>query len=165
MRISIIVAASANNVIGSGGNLPWHLAEDLRRFKQITMGKPIVMGRATWESIGRALPGRHSIVMTRQAGYTAEGCDVVASTDDALSAAGDVEEVMVIGGGDIYEQFLPECHRIYMTRVDSIIDGDTLFPELDEAAWQVVDRENFPASTERQYAFEFLILDRLTVSS
>jgi len=121
----------------------------------------MIMGRATWESIGRALPGRQSIVMTRQAGFEAEGSDVVTSTAEALRAAGDVEEVMVIGGGNVYEQFLPECQRIYMTRVDSIIDGDTYFPDLDEDAWRVADRESYPASAERQYAFEFLTLNRL----
>ena len=120
MNISLIVAASTNNVIGVAGGLPWHLPEDLKRFKAITMGKPIIMGRATYASIGRALPGRKSIVLTRQSGFEAEGCEVVDSIDAAISAAGAVDEVMIIGGGDIYRQFLPQADRIYLTRVLAI---------------------------------------------
>jgi dihydrofolate reductase len=161
MKISIIVAASTNNVIGRDGGLPWRLPEDLKRFKQITMGKPMIMGRATWDSIGRALPGRQNIVMTRQEAFAAEGCDVVATIDEALEAAGDVEEVMIIGGGNLYEQFLPKTERLYFTRVHARIDGDTYFPEILENEWELVSEELFPACVDREYAFDMLVMDRI----
>jgi dihydrofolate reductase len=161
VKISIIVAASTNNVIGKDGGLPWRLPEDLRRFKQVTMGKPMIMGRATWESIGRALPGRKNIVMTRQKDFVAEGCDVVATIDDAIKTAGNAEEVMIIGGGNLYRQFLPRTDRIYFTRVHVRIDGDTYFPEFNEGEWDLSAKEAFSASTEREYAFDILMLDRI----
>ena len=161
MKISLIVAASANNVIGVGGGLPWRLPEDLRRFKEITMGKPMIMGRATFDSIGRALPGRKSIVLTRQPDFAAEGCDVVASVEAAIEAAGDAEEVMVIGGGEIYRQFLMRADRIYLTRVQAEIDGDTRFPELDMDEWAVKSVEEYPAGDEREFGFDIETLDRV----
>ena len=160
MLISIIVAASTNNVIGKDGGLPWRLPEDLKRFKQVTMGKPMIMGRATWESIGRALPGRQSIVLTRQAGFVAKGCDIAATMEDALQLAAGAEEVMVIGGGHVYRQFLPQADRVYLTRVMATIDGDTFFPELDDDLWQVLSREDYPVSSEREHAFDILTLER-----
>lgn len=162
MKISIIVAASANNVIGVGGGLPWHLPEDLKRFKEVTMGKPMIMGRATYDSIGRALPGRTSIVVTRQADFEAEGCIVVDSIDAAMEAAGDVEEIMVIGGGEIYRQVLPHADRIYMTRLQAELEGDTRFPELDMDEWEVSSVEEFPAGDEREFGFDVETLDRVT---
>ena len=160
MRISIVVAVASNGVIGREGGLPWHLPDDLKRFKSITMGKPLIMGRATHESIGRALPGRQNIVVTRQRGYVAEGCDVVSSPGDALRAAGDADEVMVIGGGDIYAQFLRRTDRIHLTRVDTDVNGDTFFPPLDPAEWQVLEREEFPAGEGREYGFTYELLER-----
>lgn len=162
MKISIIVAASTNNVIGKDGGLPWRLPEDLQRFKEITMGKPMIMGRATWESIGRALPGRQSIVLTRQQDFLAEGCDVVGTIDAALATAGDAAEVMVIGGGNLYQQLLARTDRMYFTRVHVTIDGDTLFPDFDNGEWQLTAEERFAASVEREYAFDILTLDRVT---
>ena len=161
MKISIIVAASTNNVIGKNGGLPWRLPEDLKRFKETTMGKPMIMGRATWDSISRALPGRQNIVLTRQPELVATGCDVVASVEDALAAAGNAEEVMIIGGGELYRQFLPRTDRIYFTRVHVDIDGDTFFPELNESAWQVVTKESYPVDAEREYAFDILTMERV----
>ena len=158
--ISLIVAASTNNVIGAAGDLPWRLSADLKRFKAITMGKPIVMGRKTWESIGRPLPGRQNIVITRQADYRAAGCTVVASPDDAIDAAGDVEEIMIIGGGHIYEAFLPTADRIYLTRVYAEIEGDAFLPEILESEWQFVSRETHRADEANDYDVEFLVLDR-----
>ena len=158
--ISIVVAASANNVIGVDGQLPWRLPEDLKHFKAITMGKPMIMGRTTFDAIGRALPGRQSIVLTRQADFVAEGCDVVSSIDAALDATGDAEEVMVIGGGEIYRQFLPKADRIYMTRIQAEIAGDTTFPELDMTEWSVVAVEEYPAGDEREFGFEIETLER-----
>ena len=124
------------------------------------MGKPMIMGRATWDTIGRALPGRQNIVLTRQAGFAASGCDVVGDIDAALSLAGDVDELMIIGGGKIYEQFLPRTDRIYLTRVDTEVDGDTFFPELDEDEWREVAREDYPASPGREHGFSILTIDR-----
>jgi len=160
VRISIVVAVASNGVIGRNGGLPWHLPEDLKRFKAITMGKPLIMGRATHESIGRALPGRQNIVITRQRGYAAEGCDIVSSPADALRAAGDADEVMIIGGGDIYAQFLRRTDRIHLTRVDTAVDGDTFFPPLDPSEWQVIEREEFPAQAGREYGFTCELLER-----
>ena len=160
MKISIIVAASANNVIGVDGGLPWHLSEDLKKFKAITMGKPMIMGRATYETIGRALPGRRSIVLSRQADFEAEGCDVVSSASEALEVAGDVDEVMIIGGGRVYAEFLPMTDRIYFTRVNAEIDGDTDFPQIDRDDWKVVKSDSYPVSDEREYAFSFEVWER-----
>jgi dihydrofolate reductase len=165
MRVSVIAAVSANNVIGVAGGLPWRLPEDLRRFKELTMGKPMLMGRLTYESIGKALPGRRSIILSRQIDFQAEGCEVVTTVDAAIAAAGDVAELMVIGGGNIYEQLLPESERIYLTRVHTHIEGDVFFPEIDPADWRSLNAENFPATTDRQYGFTFETLERLPRSS
>lgn len=162
MRVSLIVAASRNNVIGVNGRLPWHLPEDLKRFKALTMGKPMIMGRATFESIGRALPGRRSIVLSRQQAFTAAACDVVDSVDAALAAAGDVPEVMIIGGGNIYRQFLPLADTIYLTRVDTDLDGDTFFPELDMTQWTVAREEAFPQSGRAAPGFSIDVLERIS---
>jgi len=158
--ISIIVAASTNNVIGVEGDLPWKLSDDLRRFKRLTMGKPIVMGRRTWESIGRPLPGRQNIVLTRRSGFDAPGCNVAASPDEALDAAGDADEIMIIGGSQVYALFLPKASRLYMTRVHAEIDGDADFPEIDEQDWQLVDSEAHQANETNQFAFEFRTYER-----
>jgi dihydrofolate reductase len=160
MKISLIVAAAMNNVIGRDGGLPWHISEDLRRFKQLTVGKPIIMGRLTHKSIGKPLPERRNIVISSQENLAIDGCDVVATPDDALKLAGDVEEVMVIGGGKVYEQLLPKADRIYMTRVETSVDGDTFFPELIDEEWQLVAREDFPAGESRELGFSFITLDR-----
>ncbi len=155
MRISLIVAVSANNVIGANGKLPWHLSADLKRFKAITMGKPMIMGRATYDSIGMALPGRRSIVMTRQPTFEAAGCDVVASPEQALAIAGDLDEVMVIGGSKIYALFLPMAERIYLTRVHANIAGDTFFPDLDTKDWDIIELQDFAADgQEPGFSFE-----------
>ncbi len=162
MKVSMIVAASANNVIGVDGGLPWRLSEDLRRFKEITMGKPMIMGRLTFESIGKALPGRHSIVITRQTDYEAEGCDVVATADAALELAGGADEVVIIGGGKVYEQLLPMTDRIYLTRVHADFDGDTFFPEIREDEWHIVSSEPLPSNDERPFSISFQTLERVS---
>lgn len=158
--ISIIVAASTNNVIGAEGELPWKISDDLRRFKALTMGKPIVMGRLTWESIGRPLPGRQNIVITRQPDFSADGCDVVASPAAALDVAGDAEEVMIIGGSQIYELFLPKAGRLHITRVRAEIEGDAFFPSIDEADWELVESESHEASEANEFAFDFRTYER-----
>ena len=159
--ISIIVAASTNGVIGVQGQLPWKISDDLKRFKQLTMGKPIVMGRLTWESIGRPLPGRQNIVITRQRDFSAEGCDVVDSPAAALAIAGDAEEIMIIGGGQIYELFLPKAGRLHVTRVHTEVEGDAFFPAIDSDRWELVDREGFSASEANEFAFEFRTYERV----
>ena len=159
--ISIIVATSTNNVIGVQGELPWKISDDLKRFKVLTMGKPIVMGRLTWESIGRPLPGRQNIVITRQPGFSAEGCDVVASPAAALDAAGDAEEIMIIGGGQIYDLFLPKAGRLHVTRVHTEIEGDAFFPAIDVGSWELVNSEAFAASEANEFAFEFRTYERV----
>lgn len=128
------------------------------------MGKPIVMGRATWESIGRALPGRRNIVLTRRPGFVAPGCDVVASIDGALGLVPEAEEVMVIGGGKVYQQCLPLAGRLYLTRVHATVDGDTFFPPLNEAEWQEIERESYSAGEQREHAFDIITLDRRSAS-
>ena len=158
--ISIIVAASTNNVIGADGELPWKISDDLKRFKALTMGKPIVMGRLTWESLGRPLPGRQNIVITRQAGFSAAGCDVVASPAAALAIAGDASEVMIIGGSQIYDLFLPKAGRLHMTRVQTEIDGDAFFPEISESDWELVSSEAHEASDRNEFAFDFRTYER-----
>ena len=158
--ISIIVAASANNVIGSQGDLPWRLSDDLKRFKAMTMGKPIVMGRKTWESIGRPLPGRQNIVITRQADFQADGCDVVSSPRAALAAAGGADEIMVIGGSQVYALFLPDAERLYLTRVHAKIEGDAYFPEIRESEWRLVSDEDHAADDRNAFDFSFRTYER-----
>lgn len=158
--ISIIVAASENNVIGRQGDLPWRLSDDLKRFKAITMGKPIVMGRKTWESIGRPLPGRQNIVITRRDGYAAEGCDVVGSVQEAVTAAADAEEIMVIGGSEIYGLFLPVTERLYLTRVHADVEGDVFLPVIDAKDWRLVSNERHTADENNEFDFSFRRYER-----
>ena len=161
MRINLVVAASTNNVIGADGQLPWRLPADLKRFKQITYGHPIVMGRLTWESIGRPLPGRQNIVLTRNAGYDAAGCDVITSPDAAVAVAGDAAELMVIGGGHVYREFLPCADRIFLTRVHADITGDAHFPSLAAGEWREASVECHAAGDGESYAYDFIVLERL----
>ncbi|MCH7980138.1 MAG: dihydrofolate reductase [Proteobacteria bacterium] len=165
MRISLIAAASANNVIGNRGELPWHLPRDLKRFKEITTGKPIVMGRLTWQSIGKPLPNRQNIVLSRNPDFEAPGCDIVASPDDAVDMAGRVDELMIIGGGQLYREFLPRAQRIYMTRVAVDIDGDAYFPDLIDGEWQETSREAFAMDSKHAYPMEIFQLDRVLTAS
>lgn len=160
MTISLVVAASTNNVIGSDGGLPWHLPDDLRHFKRLTTGNPIVMGRRTFESIGRPLPDRRNIVMTRDPDYVAPGCDVVSSVREALDLLEDTDEVMIIGGGQVYRDFLPHADRIYLTRVQADVEGDTYFPDIDEAGWRLVSSEPHAADEKHAYAFDVMVFER-----
>jgi dihydrofolate reductase len=160
MTLSLVVAASSNNVIGRDGGLPWHLPDDLRQFKRLTTGKAVIMGRSTYESIGRPLPDRRNIVMTRNADYVADGCDVVSSVSEAMDAVEGAEEVMIIGGGQVYRDFLPLANRIYLTRVQAEVEGDTYFPEIDEAAWRLVSSEHHAADEKHRYAFDVMVFER-----
>lgn len=143
--IAIYVAIAQNGVIGRDGGMPWRLSTDLKRFKASTMGKPIVMGRKTWESFPkRPLPGRHNILITRDREYQAEGADVAASLDEAIALAGPVEEICIIGGGEIYSQAMTLADRLDVTHILADVDGDTHFPEIDPKDWTLVSEDTFP---------------------
>ncbi|HVT45317.1 MAG TPA: dihydrofolate reductase [Thermoanaerobaculia bacterium] len=157
--ISIIVAVSDNGVIGRDNALPWRLSADLKRFKRITMGHHLVMGRKTFESIGRPLPGRTTIVVSRQPSLRAEGAIVAPSLDAAIAAAGDDEEIFIAGGAEIYRQAIEKAGRIYLTRVHAQIEGDATFPPLD-AGWREIARESHPAGERNEYPFSFCVLER-----
>jgi dihydrofolate reductase len=160
MRVSLIVAVARNGVIGRDGDLPWRIPADLRFFKQVTMGKPIVMGRKTFESIGRALPGRTNIVVTRDPDFNAADVRIARSLKDALAIAGDADEAMVIGGAQIYALALPRADRIYLTEVDAAPDGDVRFPVRDAAAWRETSRRHHDAEGETP-GFSFITLERV----
>jgi dihydrofolate reductase len=159
--ISLVVAVSRNGVIGRAGGLPWHISSDLKLFKVITLGKPVVMGRKTWDSLPRKpLPGRVNIVITRQAGFTAKGAHVVSTADDAILQAGLAEEIAVIGGGEIYQMFLPLANRIYLTEVDLEVEGDTYFPKLDPATWTETKADWHPQGPIDSASFVLRVFDR-----
>ena len=163
--ISYVVAVSKNGVIGREGGLPWHISSDLKRFKEITMGKPVVMGRKTWESLPRKpLPGRRNIVITRQRDFAPEGAEVVATAEQSLRLCGDAPEVAVIGGGEIYRLFWPLVDRLYLTEVDLDVDGDTHFPEVRPEDWREVGRELHARGERDSASFTLRILDRMTKS-
>jgi dihydrofolate reductase len=159
--VSIIVATDEQRGIGLRGTLPWRLPEDLRRFKALTMGSPIIMGRRTHDSIGRALPGRHNIVISRRARLRIEGCTVVDSLAAALVAAGTVPRVFVIGGAEIYRLALPIAETLHLTRVHAIVGADAFFPVLDSAEWLEVAREEHRADDRHAHAMSFVTLRRL----
>jgi len=161
-----MVAAAENGVIGRHNNLPWHLPQDLRYFKRVTMGKPIVMGRKTFESIGRPLPGRCNIVISQNPDYSAEGVRRVDSLDEALALAERIagidgaREAVVIGGAEIYALALPRADRLYLTRIHAIVDGDTQLPPIDWREWREVGRERHTADSDNPYDYSFLVYDR-----
>ncbi|MFM9028844.1 MAG: dihydrofolate reductase [Bacteroidota bacterium] len=161
MLLSIIVALSDNRVIGSGNQLPWRLSADLKRVKALTMGHHLIMGRKTYESIGRPLPGRTNVIITRNGSYSAEGCVVVPSFQQALSVAANDNEVFVFGGGEIFREALPVVKRIYLTRVHCAIAGDTFFPELIETEWREVERQDFGSDEKNEYDYSFITLERV----
>ncbi len=158
MKISIIVAMTDDRVIGIENRLPWHIPEDFKWFRRHTLGKPVVMGRKTWESIGRPLPDRTNIVISRDPGFRPDGCTVVPDLDQALVAAGDAPEVMVIGGASIYAQFLPRTDRLYLTLVHAVITGDAWFPAFEPAQWREIAREPGPGG---DWPCDFVVLERI----
>jgi len=160
LELIIVVAASDNDVIGRHGRLPWRLPEDMKRFRQLTMGKPVLMGRRTFESIGQSLAGRRNIVISREPALEIPGAEVAATPAEALKRVEDAAEVMVIGGGEIYRQLLPRVDRIEMTRVHLTIEGDTYFPRLDPREWKVIWSDHYPVTAERPVAFTFETLER-----
>lgn len=159
--ISMICAMDRNGLVGANNRMPWHLPADLQYFKRITMGKPMIMGRNTWESLGRVLPGRRHIVVSRQADYGAPGIEVVSSVAAAVGLIEDSDEVMVIGGAQIYEQLLPAAQRLYLTRIDAEFDGDTWFPEIDPVQWRQLHSEVYLADEKNPYDYRFEVYERL----
>lgn len=166
MRVCLVVARARNGVIGNAGALPWRMPSDLRFFKALTMGKPVVMGRKTFESIGKPLPGRPNIVVTRQEDYAPDGVEVVATLARAMDLANDfayargVDEIMIIGGGEIYDQSLALADRIYLTEIAIDVEGDTRFPDLDQQIWEETWRERHAAGKGDSADYEMVILDR-----
>jgi dihydrofolate reductase len=166
MRIALIWAMARNGVIGRDNKLPWYLPEDLKYFKRITTGKPVIMGRKTYDSIGRPLPNRTNIVITRDASLTLEGVNVVTSLDAALELAraesqiSDIDEVIVMGGAEIYAQALPHADRLYVTLVHAEVDGDAVFPPVDLTQYNEVSREDFSAKGPNPYDYSFVVYER-----
>ena len=161
-EISLVAAVADNGVIGADGGMPWHLPADLKHFKQLTLGKPVLMGRLTWESIGKPLPDRLNLVLTRDADWEADGAQRVASLDEALRVAqraGD-DELMVIGGAEVYRQALPRARRIYLTRVHAEPWGDTLFPELEPGEWAEAARRERLSDERNPWDLTFVVLER-----
>lgn len=160
-KISMIAAMAKDRVIGKDNDMPWHMPADLAHFKKVTMGKPVIMGRRTFESIGRPLPGRKNIVVTRNAAWSHEGVEVAASPQDAMLLVADVEEVMVIGGGNIYQQFLSQASCLHLTFIDLAVEGDTKFPNwLEVGNWQQVASEKHEADEKNAHGYEFLTLEK-----
>lgn len=167
MKLALIWAMSRNRVIGRNNALPWHLPEDLKYFRRVTMGKPVIMGRKTWESIGRPLPGRSNIVISRHADYAVpEGVRVVSSLQAAMALAEKIcliegtDEAIVMGGAEIYAQALPLADRLYLTQVHADVHGDAWFPEIDLQQWQELGREDFEADGPNPYDYSFVVLER-----
>ena len=160
MLRTLVVAMARNRVIGRENALPWRLPAELAHFKRVTMGHPIVMGRRTYESIGRPLPGRQNIVVSRNPGFEAPGCTVVGSLDEAYAAAGDAQEISIIGGTSLFEAALPTADCIHLTEVDADVEGDTWFPQFDRAAWSEREIARHPADDRHAYPFRILQLER-----
>ncbi len=160
MKISLIVALADNRVIGKDKQMPWHLSADLKRFKAITWGKPILMGRKTHESIGCALLGRKNIILTSNPAYYAEGCLVARSIKEAMELAGDADELMIIGGASLYESFLSKADRLYLTLIERDYEGDAFFPEFSLEGWRVVECETIADDPSVDFTYRFLVLER-----
>ncbi|HEY5363071.1 MAG TPA: dihydrofolate reductase [Aestuariivirga sp.] len=161
MIISLVYAVSKNGVIGDKGGLPWHVPSDLKHFKAVTLGKPIIMGRKTWESLPRKpLPGRLNIVLTRDAGFAAERAFVAGNVPAALALAGQAEEICVIGGAEVFKAFLPSTRKIYLTRILAMVKGDVMMPELDAAMWREVSRSGSLQAQGDSAAYETLVYER-----
>ncbi len=158
--ISLIAALSRNRVIGKDGGLPWRLPEDAKHFRRTTLGKPVIMGRKTWESLDEPLDGRENIVVTHQEGYSAPGCLVVHSVEAALQRAKDHEEVMIAGGEAIYRECLPRAGRMYLTFVDAEVEGDAFFPEFARDEWHEMARRDVPADDRHALSFSIVTLER-----
>ena len=159
-HLSLIVAMSENRVIGRGGQLPWHLSADLRRFKRLTVGHCLLMGRKTYESIGRLLPGRRTIVITRQADFVVPGGCVARDLPEAIGLAGSDSQAFVVGGSQIYQQALPMVDTLRVTRVHAQVEGDVLFPEVCWEQWQLIEQQRFTADSQNDYDYSFCLYQR-----
>ncbi len=161
MKIAMIAAMTKNRTIGFENDMPWHLPDDLKFFKSVTTGKPVIMGRRTFESIGnRPLPNRQNLVISRQADYKPEGVEVFNSVDAALSNLSNVEEVFIMGGGQLYNMMLPEADKLYLTLINATINGDTYFPDWTKLAWNELERVHHPKDERHAYEFDFVTLER-----
>jgi dihydrofolate reductase len=163
MKLALVVAVAENGVIGRAGGLPWRLSTDLKRFKSITMGKPVIMGRKTWESIGKPLPGRLNVVITRDPDYRAEGARMTGSLDEALAVAQretEAEVVCIIGGGEIFREALARADRLHVTYVQAEVEGDAYFPPVDEADWEAVSSEDVPAGEKDVHPTRYVVYER-----
>ena len=160
MEISLLVAMASNRVIGAQGRLPWRLPDDLARFRRLTMGHPVIMGHATYASMGKPLSGRRNIVLSRSTGLVIDGCDVVGSREEALAKAGAANTVFVIGGASVYELFFPLAQRMFITWVERDVQGDTLFPVVDWGAWRVTESSSVIVDPENRYPHRFIDYER-----
>ncbi len=160
MMISLIAAMDENRVIGINNTLPWRLPADMRHFREVTMGKPLLMGRKTFESIGKPLPGRRNIILTRDPDYQAPGCEVTHTLDEALAAGADSDELMVMGGEDLFAQLLPRASRLYLTEIHASFGGDAYFPCFDKQDWLEAGRVNHAADDKNPYSYSFVTWER-----
>jgi dihydrofolate reductase len=158
--LSLIVAMTGQQVIGREGQMPWHLPADLAWFKRHTLGKPIIMGRKTWDSIGRALPGRRNLVISLDEAFQPAGAERVVSPEAALALVADAPEIMVVGGAQVYAHFLPYAERLYLTLIQANLSGDTFFPDYTQYQWREMERSDHPADAKNPYSYTFLILER-----
>ena len=161
MKISLIVAMASNRAIGLNGQMPWHLSADLKRFKQITMGSPIMMGRKTFDAIGHPLPGRENLIISRNVDYQCSDCRVFTSLDSGLNYASDCDELFIIGGATLYEALLPVADYLYLTLINRPFDGDTFFPEIDYTNWRELSREEIADDPHVDYSYSFIKLQSL----
>ena len=161
MTISFVVAYDRKRAIGKDNRLPWRLPDDMKHVREVTIGKPMIMGRRTWDSIGRPLAGRTTIVLTRDREFRCDGCLIARTADEALKLAGAAPEVIVFGGARVFEEFLPLADRIYLTEVETEVDADTYFPKVDPSQWREVERTRHPADERHAHAFSFVTLDRV----
>ena len=161
MKLAIIVATDEQGLIGKENDLPWRLSADLQYFRRVTMGKPIVMGRNTHESIGKALPGRHNIIITSDQRYQADGCSIVHSINEALALCVDDAEIMVMGGASLYKQLLPKADKLYLTLVHASLKGDTWFPDWKKEEWRQLSREDHLADDKNEYPYSFIVYEKM----
>lgn len=161
MTLSIIVAAAENNVIGNNNALIWHISADLKHFRQLTTGHAVIMGRKTFESIGKALPDRRNIVVSRNPDFCPEGCEVVSGITEALQLVSREDEVFIIGGGTLYQEMWDKADRLYITLVHAVVDGDTSIPPIDPSHWQIVSRQDFEAGEKDDFDYSFIDYQRI----
>ncbi len=165
MMVSMIAAMSKGRVIGLNGSMPWHLPADLAHFKRSTMGRPVIMGRKTYDSIGKPLPGRKNIVLSRSCSLQLAGCTVVCTLDSALSKLGDFSEVFIIGGQQLYQQALPLADRLYLTHIDAEFEGDTFFPDYLGFQWEQLSIDSHSSDAKNPWPYRFEVLERVRIPS